>query len=337
MNDIVSFEKILAYKKLKPFLSREDWTQLGEKLKIDKESLKRAWGKTVEDSFFLIALSYEVVDNIIVFDEAISKLGVTPSPDGLVLLKSGENLLVEVKAKTKDSIWTISKGRLERQKLLAQKIGIKLFYAINLLGYWGLYNSDFIENNSYQIEHPANLKASLFNETFNSDLIRIPKGLKIVKCYSLTTESSLISGFEPGYGYGVSYSVIFGNKRIEFDNPLQVVAFTAIEASFIMNVTKRKLTEDIHEITIECLQDQFIYDFNFILDPINATVSDMNKQRFDSSSFISHALHESLTKGEINFIQAKKNAYELINSLQGHGFPITISRASDIKDLEYLS
>lgn len=329
MENSNSLEKILAYKAIKPFLSSDDWDQLGEKLNIDKESLRRTWGKTAEDSFFLIAYSYENVESIIVFNEAISKLTDTPSSDGLILFKDGSKFLIEVKASEKAG-WSISKGRVNDQKLLAKKIGLNLLFAIYHNGYWGLYDLDYIERNNYKIAHTNDLEFSLFNSTFQPLVIKIPKGLKIVKHYSYSKKNeSFMMGPESGYGYMHRYFIRFDQIQFELNDALQLMAFTAIEAAMINNVTKKKLLDDLHEITHECKDDIGIYDFNFILDAIRVTMSDTNNAYFDSSSFISQALHMQIRSGDINFVQAKRTSFQLIEKLKLIGIPFEIFRVNN--------
>src|SRR5690606_21445796 len=99
-----SLEKILAYQTMKPFLAKDEWEELGRKIGIDNQSLRRTRGKSIEDTFFLIAYSYETVENIMIFNEGMSKLTGTPSADGLAILRNGDKLLIEVKA-TEEKVW----------------------------------------------------------------------------------------------------------------------------------------------------------------------------------------------------------------------------------------
>src|SRR5690242_19164027 len=178
MANPISLEKILAYYNTKPFLKDEDWVELGKKFYITEADLKRVVGKTLEDYFFVMVQCYSNVESTVVFNEALSKLTDTPSPDGLILFKNHEKLLVEVKSTTESS-WSYSKNRLQKQKGFAEKMGIDLRFAIFLNGYWGVYDYDFIESKKFKIEHPQDLRFSLFDSLFDPLLVKIPKGLKI--------------------------------------------------------------------------------------------------------------------------------------------------------------
>ena len=109
-----SLEKILAYYSIKPFIKDEDWVELGKKFEITEADHKRIVGKALEDYFFVIVQCYSNVESTIVFNEALSKLTDTPSPDGLILFENGEKLLVEVKSTT-ESTWSYSKNWLQKQ------------------------------------------------------------------------------------------------------------------------------------------------------------------------------------------------------------------------------
>lgn len=330
-----SLEKILAYQNLKAFLEKKDWLELGQKLDMDDVSLRRTWGKNVEDSFFLIAQTYDTVDNIIAFSEGLSKLTGTPSADGIIILKNGDRLLVEVKA-SKDSVWKISKGRLDRQKELANKIGIDLFFAVSLKGYWGLFPADYIQSNDYKIEFPRDLKFSLFDSIFNSQLIRIPKGLKIIKYYSPNEKAkALVPIEEPTYGYLYKYQLRYNNILVDLVNEIQLVAITAIEASIYHKYTLDKLSDDVHKVTHECEEDIVTYDFNLVMEPIHRTMSSTTNDYFDSSSFLIHTLDKLQSIGTLGLSQAKQDALRLLLNLKKDGFPFDMVKSSEIDELNY--
>lgn len=331
-----SLEEIMAYYNLLPFMKNEDWVEIGKKLEISQDDLKRVLGKTLEDYFFVMVRCYTNVEAAIVFNEALSKLTDTPSPDGLILFKDGKKLLVEVKSTT-ETVWKCSKGRPLNQKELAGKLGIDLCFAIFLNGYWGIYDYEFIESRNFKIEHPTDLKFSKFDSLFNPEIIQIPKGLKIIRHYSFKKDAvSPLMIFDPRLGHQIKYRVTYGNLYRDFNHPLPFMAFIPIELSISLLYLAiiRQIDNDTTEVIHECETDLWLYDYRFVLDPIQITISDNSdsgKKFFNTSSFIAHGL----SMGKINFPDVKDKGLSLIEDFQKHGFPFVIARASDT-NVEYV-
>lgn len=325
-----SLEKILAYYNTRPFLKDEDWVELGKKFEIGQNDLKRVTGKTLEDYFFVMVRCYERVESTIVFSEALSKLTDTPSPDGLILFKDGKKVLVEVKS-TAEPTWTYSRNRIQRQKEFADKLGMDLLFAIFINGYWGVYNFDFLKSRNFKIEIKRDLRFSLFDSLFDPKLVKIPKGLKIIKRYSSKETAESPTGvFDPGYGHQINYKIVFGNIWQQFDAPMPAMAFTAVEASILLPYEVEQINDEVKEVTHECKSDCFLYDYRFVLDPIQITTSDTNKKSFNTSSFIA----QGVDIGKIDFTIVKDNGLSLIEYLQRQGFPFEIVRASETDYLD---
>lgn len=336
MNQQSSLEKILSYKGLKPFLLKEEWLELGRQFNIDSEEVKqRMRGKIIEDAFLLIAYSYEGVDAILAFNEAISKLSGTPSPDGLIIFKNGSKYLFEVKAKTQNE-WQISKARLESQKNLANKLGIELIFVLNLAGYWGIYSIEYIEGNNYKIEHPKDLKHSIFDRLFEPLIVKVPKGLQIVKEFSkVNNPECSFNGFATEHGYLTDYCLIYEGRFARCTLGNHVTALTSIELRLNSMGSEKIETGELIKVTHECKSDLLIYDYNFTLDPIHITQSDTTKDYFDISSFISHAL-DSHKEGKLNLAAAKNYSIDLINDLESLSIPLHVFKASEVEDREYI-
>ena len=324
MPNPTSLEKILAYYNIKPFMKDDDWVELGRKIKINQTDLRRIGGKTLEDYFFVMVQCYDNVEGTIVFNEALSKLTDTPSPDGLILFKNGNSFLIEVKSTTEPT-WSYSKNRLQKQKEFANKIGLDLFFAIFLNGYWGVYDYDFIESKKFKIEHPQDIRSSLFDSLFDPQLVKIPKGLKIIKHYSTNANAVSPTGtYDPGYGHQTKFAISYGNLYREFLRPEPALAFAAVDAS-IYNFTVNRINDEVQEVIQECLTDICIYDYRFVLEPIQMSMNEVNKKNFNVSSFIAY----SLSIGKVYFIQAKENGISFIEYLKQIGFPFEIAKASE--------
>lgn len=337
---MTSLEKILAYQNLKPFLDNGDWTSLGQKLKLSEEDLKRTWGKNIEDSFFLIVQLYDQVDNIVVFNEGIAKLTDTPSADGLIILKNGDKLLVEVKA-SRDSEWKISKGRLDRQVELANKIGIKLYYAVYLSGYWGLFTAEFVESKGYKIEFPTDWRNSVFESLFDSHLIRIPKGLQIIKYFSPDeAKSSLSYKEEPGYGYLFKYQIHYEKIRITLDKEIQLILFSAIDGAIIEGSIKtgpkiQNIAPRTKIVIHECMEDLITNDFNLVMEPIHRTINSTTNDYYDSSSFILNTLDKLLEIGKPKLIAIKNESLMFLKQMKQDGIPFLFPKSTDIAEIIY--
>lgn len=330
---MVSLEKILAYVALKPFLSKADWKELGAKLGINEENLRRAWGKDVEDRFFLMALTCEVVEHIVVFHEGFAKLSQTPSPDGLLILRDGRRILVEVKASS-ESKWSITKGRLERQKNFAQKMGAELYYAINLRGYWGFFSAEYVEGNGCKIEYPGDLKHCAYNEVFKSQMIKIPKGLKIVKYYSPDEEANaLVPHNIPGFGFLYKYELMYGDKVWNLSAEDHLLFIAAIESKFYDEPVVEKISDKIQRVVQTCTDDLVCFEYDLVLEPIYLTISSVNEGFYDSSTFITNALDKLQNGGKIQLLAFKKAAFSFLGTLREQGLPFQI--LDSIDDITY--
>jgi hypothetical protein len=312
--------------------------ELGQKLNINAEDLRRTWGKNVEDSFFLIAQLYDKVDEIIAFSEGVSKLTDTPSADGLIILKNGDKLLVEVKA-SKESEWKISKGRFERQKELARKIGINLHYAVSLNGYWGLFTTNFVESNGYKIEFPRDWKSSVFESIFDSHLIRVPKGLQIIKYYSPDEKkNSLNLKEEPDYGYLFKYEIRYDKVLITLTKQIQLVLFSAIDGALIEGSSGPKIKSiplRTKKVITECNEDLIINDFNLVMGPIHRTINSATNDYYDSSSFILNTLDKLHEIDKPKLIEIKDEALKFLDKMRQDGIPFWLLKSTDIAELGY--
>jgi len=332
---MTSLEKILAYHNLKAFLDKEDWAALGTKLGIDSENMRRTWGKNVEDTFFLIVLTYQMVDHVIPFNEGFAKLSDTPSPDGIIILSDGSKLLVEVKA-TADQKWKISKARFEKQKSLAAKLCIDLYFATYIKNHWGLFTTAFVEANNYRINFPGDLKHSVFESIFNAFVIKIPKGLKITKHYSPHQQTNALVEFnEPGHGYLYKYEIQYKNVSIKLYKELTLIGVTAIENAIFSNITLERIDESITKVTHECPEDIVINDFDLVLAPINTTKSSVTNDYFDSSSFVIHTLDKLKSIGTLELVGLKEEILKFLANLKKDGIPIEVMKISQIEDLTY--
>lgn len=334
MQNSIPLETILAYYHIQPFLKQEDWIELGKRLEVDeKEAEERIRGKILEDNFFLIARCYQNVESIILFNEVLSKITGTASADGLIVFKSGEKFLVEVKS-TKKPEWKISRNQLEKQTLLADRIQARLVYAVFVEGYWGVYSPDFLVSNDYKIKHMQDLKSSLFDSMFDSKLVKIPRGLQIIKQFSTSSDAISPPGIHSKeYGHVIRYLVRYGNLLHQLDDTLAARAFTAIEVALSGNTRILKVSDTQTDIVSQCLADCFINDCRLSIEHILITINHRNEQRFNASSFLTHVV-SAPQAGNIDFSIGVQNGLALIGHLITCGFPFEIIKASESNYLD---
>jgi hypothetical protein len=327
-------QKILDYKGLQPFLDQREWEALGGRLGIGQNELTRTWGVEIEDTFYLLALTYRNVDSVILLEESISRLSETPSVDCIVLFNNGERICIEVKATQQDK-WKITQGRLVRQESLALKMGMKLYYAVFIGGYWTILSSAQVRDNGFEISFPDSLQSSLFNQLFNPRLIRIPKGLVIRNYYSLSQGEQAIGVEHPTYGFPIKYELDYFGVIVCLSDPMDLMSIAGVESG-LRNQSIVKVDDDIHIATKEADHVLDVYDYNIFLAPIYSTVGAVSGQHYSSTTFISAAL-DMLKRGEkIGFLEAIDKGMALVLELASKGIPFEILPWSEVQEWKFL-
>lgn len=79
----------------------------------------------------------DICKSITGFDEGVSQLLKTATSDLLVELKNGEKFMLEIKHTDKEK-YSISGGNLNTRIEYANKLGLKLLFAISIKGCWML-------------------------------------------------------------------------------------------------------------------------------------------------------------------------------------------------------
>ena len=328
-------QKILFFKGLQPFLTQIQWDDLGKNLGIHKDDVGRTWGIEIEDSFYLLALTYKNVDAVILLEESISRLSELPSVDCILVLNNGERICLEIKA-TQNTKWKIGKGRFDRQQSFASKLGMRLYYAIFIQGYWTIYESAKLKELGYAVSFPSSFNQSVFNHLFNPQLVRIPKGLIIRTYYSTIEESKAIGAPDPKYGFPFRYELEYFGVIVPLSEPMDLMAIAGIESAF-RRQSIQMVTQELHIGTKETEDAMDVYDYSFFLAPIYSTVSSTNGQYYNSSTFISKAL-DMLKRGErIGFLEAVDKGLSLVAQLRSKGIPLQIVHWSDIPEWKFLT
>ncbi|HMJ70356.1 MAG TPA: hypothetical protein VK508_15735 [Cyclobacteriaceae bacterium] len=329
---MASLEKILAYKQTQPFLTSEDWLQLGVKMGVTQEDVDRAWGKTAEDSFYLTALMYDKVHSIILLEESISQLSKLPTADCILVLKTGEKFFIEIKT-TKEATWSISSGRLSRQHELAQILGMTLCYAVLLNGYWGVFTVDQIRANN-KLVFPESLNHSIFNQIFDPWLIKIPAGLTINRHYSRAEEYHGLGLPDPNLGSCIKFVVRYGDSSYQITNSADVMAIALVD-TVLLDQSLNRLDDTYSVVTQEAKTMLYVYDYNMLLGAVHSTVNSTNGKHFDSSTFISAALDRMSSGQTIAFSEIRTKVLDLFKRMQLSGIPFEILHWSKVTEWKY--
>lgn len=205
-------EMIKAYHAIKSYLSVQDQKDLINKLGLTDDDIHiRLKGKDEEIEFILTLYLLNSCKHIIGFEEGVSALTNSNTPDLLIELNDGRRVFVEVKS-TSDKKYKISRGNFNKRVKFAESFGCPLYFAIKLNGLWMLFDSSYLEKRNFKID-VSNYNYSKFDEITNNRAFLIPKGLKIVSHYSKSDPNHFGVNFQP-YGNLVHYSFLYNNKLI---------------------------------------------------------------------------------------------------------------------------
>ena len=184
---MTSLENILAFNKLLPYLDAEQRDAISNALGMSFDEFeKRMTGITKENEFILILLFFNVCHKISGFDEGISKIeGKTYTPDLILELKSGHKFLLEIKHTDKNK-YSISGGNLEKRIEYASSLGLDLYFAISIHGFWMMFKSDYLRKNHGKVTID-DYKNSILDEVLDTYSYIFPQGIKIRAVYSKKT------------------------------------------------------------------------------------------------------------------------------------------------------
>ena len=176
MGDI---EKLHAFNNIRTYLSTEDQNFILKKLGLNLENNpQRLEGLKKEHEFCLILDFLEGCKHILAFDEGVSRLTKSKTPDMLVELANEEKFFIEIKT-TEKGILELKKGKEKRfikQREFSQSFGFSLYLAVKIGEFWALYHEDDFKT---EISLPDQLSNKLFEEKFGSHFIFSQKGLEL--------------------------------------------------------------------------------------------------------------------------------------------------------------
>ncbi|MEH6945069.1 hypothetical protein, partial [Bacillus sp. JJ722] len=183
-------EKIKSYHSIKSFLNENQREKVAEMLNLKDEDLtRRQEGKEAEYEFLLRCFVLGKIEDVIAFEEGVSKLTNTVTTDYLFILKDGKRLAIEVKSTGKER-WKISSKLFQEKKNFANLISAELYFALKIKGSWLLLSGDYIEKKGYKVG---------IDSLFDSELSMIGEKkyiflnpIKINSIYNQNSDKSLI-------------------------------------------------------------------------------------------------------------------------------------------------
>ena len=332
MNDI---EKLVAFNNIRAYLSEDQQRELLKTLALDPTNLThRLRGLNVESEFFIILHLLQSCKHILSFDEATSVLTQSYSPDSCLVLNNNEKIFVEIKSKDQ-FIYKISGGNLQKRIDFAKEFGFKLFFAVKLDSFWGLYSSDYLQNKSGKLIFPDDYNNSDFEEILGSQLIVVPKGIKVESYYSPDKEA-LMGINHPIYGNLYSYKFYFGDNlifQVEKENESHAIYSIILEALHDEMSKQFQEVKDFNDnntlVTEKLLENTFFYDYNFLLSHIYHTQTSLG-YILDATTFYKNVVEE---KGKIHINKDLLNS--VIQLMQNNGVPIIISTLKKEKPTKY--
>ncbi|RPK29526.1 hypothetical protein [Paenibacillus xylanexedens] len=314
-------EMIKAYHSLKSYLTQVDQEKLAAKLGLTATDLEvRLRGKDEEIEFILMLHLLNSCEELVGFEEGISALTNTNTPDLLVKLQDGRRIFIEIKS-TNDSKYKIARNDFNRRVKFAESFGFPLYFAIKIKGLWMMFESDYLKSRNFKID-VSNYKYSILDEITGNRSFMFPKGLKIISYYSKTDESNLGVVFDP-HGKLIRYNFMYHNNLIfSVDNSSKknlgnIFLLEALQDA--MSVQKQDIKFINKDVT--CINEEFVQDLTLI----------------DSRSLvqapIKHIIHENGFITDLNsyfrdIASTKKTLFsidifhELVHQLIGIGVPI---------------
>lgn len=162
-----SIELIKALKTLREEIPLEQFNNILSGLGIDSNNFEeRIKGLEREYEFISNLYICNLCKEIIPIDEEFTTNIKEKSCDAIVILKNDEKILVEVKTTLKDN-YKISQGNFRNKVEWANRIGYKLYFAINIFNFWGLYSAEQVKEWNCKVGID-NIQESLLSKVFGT-------------------------------------------------------------------------------------------------------------------------------------------------------------------------
>jgi Holliday junction resolvase len=325
-------EKIKSYHSIKAFLNEEQREKVATMLNLKKEDLtKRLEGKEAEYEFLLRCYFLNKIEDIIAFEEGISRLTNTVTTDFLFNTKEGKRLAIEVKSTEKD-FWKISPKVFQEKRKFANFVNADLYFAIRIRGHWMFLSGNYIEMKGYKIKIDSLLRSE-FNILGEKSFI-IGDSLRFKSIY--TRDSSKSLGIQhPDYGYLERYSIETGNRVI-----LKITSSTKdrIPIGMVLEAIQDSASNHNQEIKnlglgrtliIENLMENCKFNLShFLIAPISHIMSDVGIT-YDFSTYITEIVD---TKSKTPF--SENTVLFVLGLLCKSGVKVYESKGKNIYDFQ---
>ncbi|KKC47739.1 hypothetical protein VE23_12490 [Paenibacillus sp. D9] len=206
----------------------------------------------------------------------------------------------------------------------------KLYFAIKMKGYWTLYSSDFMEENSRKISLDKDFLKSELNEVFGDRSFLFPKGLRITSIYSKRSEKHMgLKNHE--YGFLVKYKIEYNKRKLVTINSDKhdkfFLTFLLENLQDVMSVqsqTVKEIDSDRTIITEELTNEMSALNLSaFILSPIRHLMNDFGYV-YDFNQYLTN-----LIDGSKHLITRQHILYA-ISFLAEKGCPILENRGDNL-------
>lgn len=283
-------ERIKAYHSIKPFVSKDELVEVSNMLKLTEvDRTKRIEGKEAEFEFLLMCHTLGNLQDIVAFEEGVSRLTNTVTTDFLFITKDNKRLAIEVKSTTKKT-WKISESVLSDKEDFAKLMNAELYFAIRLANHWVFLPSDYIKQKNKKITVQDILNSEL--NILGEKSFIILKSLTIKSTY--TTDSSKGIGIEnKSYGFLNRYSLEVEKKSILKVSPsskakslIYTIILEAVQDSASNQSQEIKQLDTNRTLVIEKLNENCQFQLShFLLAPIRHITHDLH-DNYDLTTYI---------------------------------------------------
>jgi Holliday junction resolvase len=208
-----SVEDLIAFKQIEKYIPEDQRESIASAMGMSIEEINRRFvGKRKEDEFILILLFLDICKNLTGFDEGISKLGTqTYTSDLAIELKDGKKFLLEIKHTDKGK-YSISGGNLAKRMDYARSLGLDLYFAISIKGFWMLFPAEYLQTKNGKID-VSDWRHSELDDILGTYGYLFPPKLKIRSVYSKSRDDGVGITHED-YGNLISYELSYDGRRI---------------------------------------------------------------------------------------------------------------------------
>ena len=191
-----------------------NYTQIAsikDQMSISDKDMLRISGFKKETEFEIIVYLLGWTEKIIAFDESTSSMNDITTVDFLIDTIQGKKLAVEIKSSIKPCI-RISPTLTSKKKKVAEELNHELYFAINLMGHWMLFDENYLMKRDGKISLQEDYMNSCFENLLGERIFFFPQNIEILSIYSSTKVGLNIN--HDKYGNLIRYSIKFQSNRL---------------------------------------------------------------------------------------------------------------------------